>query len=158
MSVDLERIEHTHNVPVEVKRKPLPSPIRALLMATGLLAVILGCVGIFLPLLPTVPFLLLAAACFARSSDRLYALLLGNPRLGPIIRGYAEGSGLPARAKGTAIATIWLTIPPSAIFMVPDYLAKALLFAVATGITIYLLMLPTKKNAAAITDSQQANQ
>lgn len=156
--MNLERNEHTHTVPVKVTRKPLPSPIRALLMATGLLAVILGCVGIFLPLLPTVPFLLLAAACFARSSDRLYALLIGHPRLGPIISGYAEGSGLPARAKGTAIATIWLTIPPSAIFMVPDYLAKALLFAVATGITIYLLMLPTKKNAAAITDSQQANQ
>ena len=158
MPVNLERNEHTHTTPPEGTRKQLPSPVRALLMATGLLAVILGCVGIFLPLLPTVPFLLLAAACFARSSDRLYALLLGHPRLGPIISGYAEGSGLPARAKGTAIATIWLTIPPSAIFMVPGYLAKALLFAVATGITIYLLMLPTKKNAAVITDSQQADQ
>ncbi len=158
MLVDLKSGEHTCTASPEVTRKPLPSPVRALLMVTGLLAVILGCVGIFLPLLPTVPFLLLAAACFARSSDRLYALLLGHPRLGPIIRGYAEGSGLPARAKGTAIATIWLTIPPSAIFMVPDYLAKALLFAVATGITIYLLMLPTKKSAAAIADSQQANQ
>lgn len=137
--------------------RPLPSPVRVVLTLVGVMAVILGFVGIFLPLVPTVPLLLLAAACFARSSDRLHRLLLDHRRFGPIIRDYTAGAGLPPRAKGTAIATIWLTIPPSALFIVPDLLMKFILFGIAIAITIYLVTLPTKRQEAPV-DSEQANQ
>ena len=137
--------------------KPLPPPVRVVLTVVGVMAVILGFVGIFLPLVPTVPFLLLAAACFARSSERLHRLLLDHRRFGPIIRDYTAGAGLPPRAKGAAIATIWLTIPPSALFIVPDLLVKFILFGIAIAITIYLVTLPTKRQEAPV-DSEQANQ
>ena len=102
-------------------------------------------IGIFLPLLPTTPFLLLAAACFARSSDLFHTWLLTHKRFGPIISGYLDGSGIPARAKTVSIAMIWLTLPPSALLLVPIAWVQALLIILAIGITIHLLRLPTRK-------------
>ena len=111
----------------------------------GLLCTGLGVVGIFVPLLPTTPFLLLAAACFARSSERFHTWLLNHNRLGPIIRGYLDGSGIPLRAKRTAICLVWITLPPSALLLVPPIWAKTLLVLLAAGITWYLLRLPTRQ-------------
>ncbi len=119
--------------------KPL---LRWALFFTGVLGTLLGILGIFLPLLPTVPLLLLAAACFARSSDRFYRWLLDHNRLGPMISGYLDGSGIPLRAKIMAIALLWLSITLSAFFFVPLVSVKFLLFAIAIGVTIYLVRLP----------------
>ena len=98
--------------------------------------------GIFLPLLPTVPLLLLAAACFARSSDKCHTWLLQHQRLGPIISGYLAGSGIPRRAKISAILLLWLSISFSALFLVPLVAIKLLLLVIAISVTIYLLRLP----------------
>lgn len=117
--------------------------LRWLLLAAGFICIAIGVLGIFLPLLPTTPLLLLAAACFARSSERFHRRLLGHDRLGPMIRGYLEGSGIPLRAKVGAIAMIWLTVPLSAFLVVPLPWVRVLLLAVAVGVTIYLLRLPT---------------
>ena len=68
--------------------------VRYLLLAIGWLSVALGVIGIFLPVLPTTPFLLLAAACFVRSSRRFYIWLVTHPHLGPWIRDYLEGLSL----------------------------------------------------------------
>jgi len=127
---------------------PAPSPasplLRALLFAVGVLSTALGVLGIFLPLLPTVPLLLLAAACFARSSPRCYTWLLDHPRLGPMVSDYLDGNGIPLRAKVWAILLLWTSISLSTLLLVPILPVKLTLFAVAIGVTIYLLRLPTR--------------
>jgi len=125
--------------------------LRWALLIIGLTATVLGIIGIFLPLVPTVPLLLLAAACFARSSERFHTWLIEHRHFGPLISDYLKGSGMPRRAKVSAITLVWLTIPPSALFVVPMLWGKILLFAVAAGITLYLLRLPTQ------TDSHNSN-
>jgi methylthioribose-1-phosphate isomerase len=72
--------------------------------------VALGVIGIFLPVLPTTPFLLLAAACFVRSSKSFYLWLIHHRQLGPWIRDYLEGQGIPLKAKVYSIALMWLSI------------------------------------------------
>ena len=84
--------------------------VRYLLQGIGWLSVALGVIGIFLPVLPTTPFLLLAAACFARSSPRFYHWLVDHPRLGPWIGGYLNGKGIPLKGKVYAIGLMWISI------------------------------------------------
>lgn len=128
-------------------RPPAASPLlRALLLGIGVLATALGVLGIFLPLLPTVPLLLLAAACFARSSPRWYAWLLDHPRLGPLVSGYLDGDGMPLRAKIWAILLLWTSISLSTLLLAPILPVKLTLFAVAIGVTLYLLRLPTRND------------
>ncbi|PKN11721.1 MAG: DUF454 domain-containing protein [Deltaproteobacteria bacterium HGW-Deltaproteobacteria-4] len=124
---------------------PTPSRLlRALFLGIGVLSTTLGVLGIFLPLLPTVPLLLLAAACFARSSPRCYTWLLDHPRLGPMVSDYLDGNGIPLRAKVWAILLLWMSISLSALFLVPILLVQMALFSVAAGVTLYLLRLPTR--------------
>ena len=80
--------------------------LRPLLVAAGLACVALGLLGLFLPLLPTTPFLLLAAGCFARSSDRLHGWMLGHPRLGPLVRDWEAHGAIRPHAKRTATLAI----------------------------------------------------
>ena len=119
--------------------------IRYLLAAVGLISTALGVVGIFIPILPTVPLLLLAAACFARSSERFHNWLLGHPYLGPMIRDYLEGQGIPLRSKIIAISTIWISISISALFLIPLFWVKIFLIAIGLCVTIYLLRLPMRE-------------
>jgi uncharacterized protein len=116
--------------------------LRLSLITVGLVCTGLAILGIFLPLLPTVPLLLLAAACFARSSERIHSWLLQHPRLGPMIRGYLDGQGIPLKSKIYAIALLWLTIPVSVLFLTTLYWVKVTLLAIGCGVTIYLLRLP----------------
>lgn len=119
--------------------------LRALLFGAGVLAASLGVLGIFLPLLPTVPLLLLAAACFARSSPRYHAWLLEHPRLGPLVNAYLDGGGIPLRAKILAIGMIWLSIALSLSLASPTIWIRLVLLGIAGGVTLYLLRLPTRK-------------
>ncbi|WP_409273234.1 YbaN family protein [Pseudomonas sp. KCJK9111] len=112
--------------------------MRYLLLAIGWLSVALGVVGIFLPVLPTTPFLLLAAACFARSSPRFHDWLVNHPRLGPWIRGYLGGEGMPLKAKVYAIGLMWLSIAVSC-YLVPFPWARLFMLASAVGVTFYIL-------------------
>jgi len=121
--------------------------LRVLLTAAGLCCTALGVLGIFLPLLPTVPLLLLAAACFARGSERFHNWLLDHPHLGPMIRGYLDGQGMPLRAKVIAIGLIWVTIPVSVLFFIPLFWIKVFLIAIGLCITIYLLRLPVAEES-----------
>ncbi len=87
-----------------------PLMLRYVLLAIGWLSVALGVIGIFLPVLPTTPFLLLAAACFARSSPRFYQWLVEHPRLGPWIKDSLSGNGIPLKGKVYAIGLMWASI------------------------------------------------
>lgn len=114
----------------------------ALLVGVGCCSTALGVLGIFLPLLPTVPLLLLAAACFARSSERCHRWLLDHPLLGPMVQGYLDGKGIPLRAKASAIVLIWLTIPLSIVLVGDIFWLRMLLVLIGAGVTLYLLRLP----------------
>ena len=116
--------------------------VRYLLLGTGWLSVALGVVGIFLPVLPTTPFLLLAAACFVRSSRRFYDWLVTHPRLGPWFRDYLEGNGVPLKGKVYSIIAMWLSIALSC-WLVPMPWARAGMLTSATLVTIYILRLKT---------------
>ena len=120
--------------------------LRWILISCGWLAVAGGVVGIFLPLLPTVPFLLLAVACFARSSERFHRWLVEHNHLGPLLRDYLRGAGMPLRAKAIAIGMVWVSFSSSTMLFARDFWLKTLLIAVAVGVTLYLLSLPTAMN------------
>jgi uncharacterized protein len=122
---------------------PLTGFTRGLLVAAGTLSVVLGTLGIFLPLLPTTPFLLLAAACYARSSPSFLAWLLGNRWFGSYIRNYRERRGLPLRQKVVTLTLLWLAIGFAAAFVADAWWLRGLLLAIATGVTLYLSSLKT---------------
>jgi|TARA_B100000959_G_scaffold284713_1_gene357124 hypothetical protein len=128
--------------------------LRILLLVVGTMSVIAGLIGILLPLVPTTPFLLLAAWCFARSSPRFYRLLLGNRWLGPYIRNYREGRGLTMAAKVSTLVVLWLAIASTVWFIAPMPWARVVLLTIATGVTIYLLRLPTTTAEASQTRAE----
>ncbi|MCG4455552.1 YbaN family protein [Pseudomonas sp. MMS21-TM103] len=127
---------------VKENRSPL---IRYALLTLGWLCVALGVIGIFLPVLPTTPFLLLAAACFVRSSKRFYLWLVMHPRLGPWIRDYLEGQGIPLKAKVYSISLMWLSIALSC-YLVPLFWARAFMLTSALLVSLYILRQKTLPN------------
>lgn len=117
-------------------------PMRWLLWTISTISLGLGIIGIFLPLLPTTPFILLAAFCYGRSSPRFYNLLMNHPRLGPPLRQWKEKRSVPRRAKLIAITMLALTLVPSALLFVPLLPVKIGLIAFGAGIALYLWRLP----------------
>lgn len=121
----------------------MPNATKALLIASGTLFVGLGVLGMFVPVLPTTPFLLLAAACYARSSKRFYHWLMTNRWFGAYIRNYREGRGLPLKQKILTLLLLWLTIGYAAWRVVPLWWLKLILVGIAAGVTIHLAKIPT---------------
>ena len=117
--------------------------MRILLLVLGTISVVAGVVGIILPLVPTTPFLLLAAWCFARSSERFYRLLLSNRWLGPYIRNYRDGRGMSLRAKISTLVLLWIAIIIGAGFVAPVLWLRLVMVGIAMGVTTFLLRLPT---------------
>ncbi len=114
-----------------------------LLILAGSFSLILGLIGIVVPLLPTTPFLLLSAACFFKSSDKLYNKLISNKYLGSYIKNYREKKGVPRKVKILAISTLWATILFSAIFIINLIWVKILLLVIASAVTYHILKLKT---------------
>lgn len=111
------------------------------LITVGWMSVILGVLGIFLPILPTTPFILLAGWCFSRSSKRFNDWLTNHPKLGPILAMWKSGNGIPRRARNRAILAIVLSMSLSAI-LVGRMWATLFLLVTGTCVTIYLMRLP----------------
>lgn len=123
------------------------------LLIIGWLSVILGVLGIFLPILPTTPFLLLAAACFARTSDKFYQWLVTHPKLGTYIAAYIDGKGLPFKAKCYTSALIICMMSLSIFLVQPPVWVIICMAVIAIGVSCYLFRLPTLE----IADSYNKN-
>jgi uncharacterized membrane protein YbaN (DUF454 family) len=118
---------------------------RRLLFIAGTLALVIGILGVFIPILPTTPFLLLAAACYVRSSQRFYHWLLNNRLLGVYIKNYIEGKGMSRRAKFFTIILLWITIGLSMWFATQSVVIRVILVLVAAGVTTHIIRIRTFK-------------
>lgn len=117
--------------------------LKWLLIIIGLIALGVGIIGIFVPLVPTTPFLLLAAACFVRSSDRLYQWLIHHRWFGSYIRNYREHRAMTLRAKVFVLALMWGVTGYTALIVVTNDWIRVLLAIIASSVTLHLLRLKT---------------
>ncbi|NYT65972.1 YbaN family protein [Alcaligenaceae bacterium] len=115
---------------------------KALFNAIGILAVILAILGVFLPVLPTTPFLLLASACFMRGSTRLHAWLHSNKTFGVYLSNIQAGLGIPKRTKIIAISVLWISIGFS-IWQISWWWLRVMMLIPGIAVTIYLLKMKT---------------
>jgi len=118
---------------------------RRILIGAGTLSTGLGIIGIFVPILPTTPFLLLAAACYMRSSERFYQWLINNRLLGAYVRNYIEGKGMPVKIKMFTILLLWLTIALTIVFGVQNIVIKIVLICIAVGVTAHIALIRKRK-------------
>jgi uncharacterized membrane protein YbaN (DUF454 family) len=124
--------------------------IRGLWFTAGTICLVLGAIGIVLPILPTTPFLLASAACYYKSSSKMHRWLIHNKWFGEYIRNYQEGKGIPRKTKITALTVLWVTIGVSIVFFLDRLLPTVLvlpmqltMIIVAIVVTLYMLRLPT---------------
>jgi uncharacterized membrane protein YbaN (DUF454 family) len=118
------------------------------LLVCGTLSLGLGLVGVFVPLLPTTCFLLLAAWCYARSSPRLYDKLLSARLVGPYLQRYRDSRVIPPRVKIAALVMMWITIGYTVVTY-PNLWVRLTLLAIAIGVTIHLHKLPAPRRDSA---------
>lgn len=118
---------------------------RFLFAVLGSIALALGIIGVFLPLLPTTPFLLLAAALYFRSSQRLYNWLLNHPHLGVYIRNFREHRAIPMRVKIVSVTLVWITLLNCALFIAEMWWLRLFFILLATAITVHILRFKTLK-------------
>jgi uncharacterized protein len=116
---------------------------KGVLVVAGTFCLAIGAVGIFVPILPTTPFLLLAAACYAQGSQRMHHWLLNNKWFGNYIRNYREGKGISARGKIFTLSLLWITIGCSALFLIDIDIVQVILLLVAVAVSIHLVTIPT---------------
>lgn len=116
--------------------------VRLLLLMLGWLSIGLGVLGVFLPLLPTTVFILLAAYCFSRSSERFHNWLLEHRYFGDILQTYQSGLGIPRNIRRRILCLLWLSMAVS-MWVVGQWWAVALLSVIGLGVSGYLLHLPT---------------
>jgi len=128
----------------EPEAPPVAGPLRVALLVAGVFCMGLAALGVVLPLLPTTPFLLVAAACFARSSPRFYRALLGNRVFGPLIRDWREHRAVPLHAKIMAITAIAIALGSSIAFAVRHPALRIGLGAFGVGLCVWLWRLPTR--------------
>lgn len=117
--------------------------LKWILITAGTIFIGIGIIGIFIPILPTTPFLLLAAACYARSSTRFYNWLMNNKLIGAYIKNYREKRGIPLKIKVFTIFLLWITILFSVFFILLISWIKIILIIIAIGVTIHILTIKT---------------
>jgi uncharacterized membrane protein YbaN (DUF454 family) len=135
--------DYSHETDVHPSRA-----VRVALVAAGLAFVGLGILGAFLPVLPTTPFLLLAAACFARASTRFYNRLLNNRAFGPTIREWRRYRSIPFRTKWTAIALMAATLATSIVFGVEDRRLQIALAVFGVLLAVWMARIPSRDRPA----------
>ena len=118
---------------------------RLLFVALGTLFLIVGIIGIFVPILPTTPFLLLTAFFYVRGSERFYNWLLKNRILGTYIRPYIEGKGMPLRVKLFTLILLWTAISLTVAFAIDELLVKIILVVVAIGVSVHIALIKGRR-------------
>jgi uncharacterized membrane protein YbaN (DUF454 family) len=117
---------------------------RLLWNIAGTVSLAVGVVGTVVPVLPTTPFLLIAAACYLRGSKRMYDWMVENRYVGSYLRDYVEGRGVSLRAKAVSVAVLWALILFSALFVTDSEIIRVVLLVVAAAVTVHLLTLKGK--------------
>ena len=112
--------------------------MKFLYLVLGTLSLVLGIIGIFLPVLPTTPLLLLTAFCYYRGSERLYGWLMNHPQLGPYIKNFREHRMIPRRVKAYILTLLWSSLLFCAYILEPLWL-KCLMIGIAVGVTWHIL-------------------
>ncbi len=125
----------------------LPKIYRYFYLISGILLVAIGVIGIFLPVLPTTIFLILASACFIKSSPKANDWLRNHKILGQYIKNYQDGSGLTVKSKIFNLIFLWSMILVSALLLTKSLVIKLVLLAIAVGVTIHILMIKTKRDS-----------
>jgi uncharacterized protein len=120
---------------------------KILLMGVGTLSLIVGIVGVFLPILPTTCFLLLAAGCYSRSSDRFYSWLMNNRWFGRYLSDYKSGRGVPMSIKIASVGSMWCSIGYAVLFVLSLVWLQLLLLVLAITITFHIISLPSRKES-----------
>lgn len=131
---------------LQAKIVTLQSMKKKILFVCGVLCVVLATTGIFIPLLPTTPFLILAAACFLKSSEKTYLWLISNKVYGKYIAGWIEKKGVPLRVKIFSLVLLWTGIGLS-FFLATDVLwIRILLIIILLGVTIHIVSIKKQRN------------
>jgi len=112
--------------------------MRYLYILLGTFSLVMGIIGIFLPVLPTTPLLLLTAFCYYRGSERMYNWLMSHPRLGTYIRNFREHRVIPRKVKAYILTLLWASLLFCAYILHPIWL-KCLMIAIAIGVTWHIL-------------------
>ena len=112
--------------------------MKILFILLGTLSLVVGIIGIFLPVLPTTPLILLAAYCYYRGSRHMYHWLMSHPYLGSYIRNFTEKKVIPLHAKIVTLTLLWSSLLFCAYILDPIWL-KALMMAIAIGVTWHIL-------------------
>ncbi len=129
---------------MEIPEKPSkPKSIQILLVIAGSISLALGIIGIFLPLLPTTPFLLLSAICYLNGSKKMYLWLINNKYFGKYIKDYQEKRGVKLKMKIFAILLLWITILNCIVFLIISSLVNMLLITIALAVSAYIIKLKT---------------
>ncbi|MDQ6958638.1 MAG: YbaN family protein [Mariprofundaceae bacterium] len=145
-SVELTgQVEAPANASLQFKGSTLGPGMRMVLVVLGSLFVVLGIIGIALPLVPTTPFLLLAAVCYAKSSEKCYNWLFNHKWFGEYLRNYRDGKGIQLKVKVTMLIFLWLTMSLSAGFIIDIQWVQIMLIGIATAVTAQMCYLPTFK-------------
>lgn len=118
---------------------------RIIYIILGSLFLILGAIGIFVPLLPTTPFWLLTCWFYVRSSETLYNRAMNNRYFGSYIRNYMVDKAIPLRSKIISVSIMWLSAILTSLFLAEYLIVKILLILISIGVTWHILSFPTKR-------------
>jgi len=119
--------------------------IRILWISFGFLMVGMGILGAILPVIPGTIFFIIAAICFAKSSEKFYKLLIHNKYVGPHLQSYLEEKFIPVKTKIIIISSLWISITASAVYVLDVFWQRAIMFLIAIGVTIYIVLHRSKK-------------
>ena len=119
--------------------------VRYMWIVFGFLMVIMGIIGALLPVIPGTVFFVLAAVCFAKSSEKFYKMLIHNKWIGPHLQNYLEEKFIPVKTKIVAVSFLWLSATISAVYFVSAFWERVPMFLFAIGATIYIVLHKSKK-------------